>query len=139
MDRKEIWASSGKPPEEVLPLSFRISEQCYTIRGRDNTNPIAMFGVVDGTIHPEHFRTGIIWMLGTDEIKREAISICRGLRPWVGKLGEDYSILWNLVWNANKLHLRWIRWLGFTIEPPIKHGPFGERFNPFYKWSKNPF
>jgi hypothetical protein len=136
MDKKEVWASSGKSPEEVLPLSWELSTKsgkCYTIRGRDNTDPIAIFGVADGSIPTEHYRTGVLWMLGTPGVEGEAIQVCRAAGPWIEYLGEDFDFLWNVVWNENKLHLRWLSWLGFDVLPPIIWGPFKQRFNPFLK------
>ena len=107
-DAAEVKASSGIAPRDCLHLSFRMSSHAYAVLDRAG-EPVAIFGAVP---HPVP-GIGIVWMLGTDGIKRNAAAIARQTRPRLDDLNRAYVTLWNYVDARNALSLRWLRWGGF--------------------------
>lgn len=117
-DRLELDAS-GISEEEGLAGSFAATPDCKTVvfDGR----PVAMFGAapVEGS------RVGIVWFLGTAEMTNISTRFLRESKRWLEKISTDYDLLTNVVHQSNKLHIRWLRWLGFVFLSR-RHGPFVE-------------
>ncbi|WP_438027644.1 hypothetical protein [Sorangium sp. So ce233] len=56
----------------------------------------------------------------------------RNSRAWVDKLMDGYQTLWNVVDARNEIHIRWLRWCGFTILRTIEnYGVEARRFHEF--------
>ena len=105
-DIHEIHASCDCPVHAAVAYSISHSEKGYA--AYLNGKLCAVFGVHNGTI----------WLVGTEEIARHPIAFFRHSRKIFNKLKEGYSLLDNFVHVSNTLSLRWLRWLGFTIEQP---------------------
>lgn len=120
-DRAEAIAL-GVDPETALRGSIELSEAVYTIRQGDDA--LGMFGAGSN---------GAVWMIGTPGIERIRFRFLRGCSPWVNALHAVSPILWNWADSRNTLHLRWLRWLGFSlgVERPI--GINGEMFTHFIR------
>ena len=143
LDREEIYAATGKPPEEVVPMSFDISAECYVLvemedYGTRVSMPVAIFGVgpsasitIDGTART----VGTIWLIARDAAADEdnARDFLRLSKPWVENLAENYDALANYVYAKNEVHIRWLEWCGFYIGEPRDYGPFKAQFRPFSK------
>ena len=130
-DLAEVKASSKFTPLEVLLYSFLAGKPCMTICKGDET-PVAMWGVT-----PESDTVGRVWMLGTDELTKDKSLRLRFLREAKLHLNEilkSYAVLWNYVDARNTVHLRWIRWMGFTFV--AKHPHYGEEQRPFFEFCK---
>ena len=123
-DRDEVWKASGMTPVEALSYSLRKSSAAWTvfIDGRAE----AIFGVGAISILAG---VGAPWLLGTDVIERHAAGFLRGSIEWRDQLLRHYPILRNLVDVDNRVSLRWLRWLGFSIFDPISLR--GHEFRPF--------
>lgn len=131
-DRREIAATSGEGALEVLTRSIRTSRPCYAVVG-DQAAPAGLFGVI-----PDRDQDGVgsIWLLGSDELLHNRMFFLRNSRPWIARLHEGYSVLWNYVDARNEVHLRWIAWCGFRFVRCIeKHGA-GQC--PFYEFESIP-
>lgn len=77
---------------------------------------------------------GIPWMLGTPVIvsPKWRMTFLRETRRAVEAWQAEYPILHNFIDARNTVHMRWLRWLGFTfIALDETHGPFGL---PFYEF-----
>lgn len=124
-DRDEVWASSLLLPDRALSGSLASSALAWT--GTVDGRPACMFGVAPwpaaGTAAP--------WLLGTAEVEANATAFLRRNRPYVAQMSATYPLLRNWVDARNRLSIRWLRWLGFTILPAEPHGPFGVPFHPF--------
>lgn len=114
-DRDEVAASHGLAPFSALKLSLHRSKRAWTIMSPEDV-PIGMFGVGDANILAG---VGSPWLLGTDELPRHAMIFLRNCPYWVGQLLEGYTVLRNCVDDRNKLSMRWLKWLGFTIGEPV--------------------
>lgn len=116
-DVREIETASGRSPQEVVPLSFRVSSECYTIRFTDSTGriedkPVAIFGV---SSDPEP-GWGVMWLLGTTGIRRGSLSIIREATKWLDHWNEKYPKgIHNIVDTRNDLHVRWLQLMGFSF------------------------
>lgn len=112
-DIREIEAATGRPPTEIVPLSFSISEECYTVRSQHSDEPIAVYGVADD---PNDLSMGIVWLLATPRmstISREFLRIAPRL---LDHLSANYTRgLHNIVDARNALHIRWLQKTGFVL------------------------
>jgi hypothetical protein len=128
-DRAEVFASHGATPEDAVMQSWRSSLACHAIAG-DDGEPVGLAGVSTG---------GRIWLLATDGLlstpshRRQFV---RGAKMWVDALvGEGVGPLHNWALARNRVTLRWLESLGFTIEPPAPMGPRLELFCYFERRS----
>jgi hypothetical protein len=124
-DRDEVAAmQSGVTVLDALRQSVSLSSHGFSIMDRAG-EPVAIFGAAP---HPLP-GVGVVWMLGTDGIRREAQGIARNTRPYLDVLNEAYPILWNYIDDRNKVSLRWLKWGGFEL---IGHHEFsGHPFHTF--------
>lgn len=91
-----------------------------------DAQPVVLFGVVDAGNG-----IGIPWMVGTPEMAKIKIFLCKISARYIEKMKKEFTSLVNYVEVNNKLSIGWARWCGFTICPPIPYGPFGYLFHPF--------
>jgi hypothetical protein len=130
-DLDEIEAMSGNAPRQVLLESASLSSHAYMILDRDN-KPIAAFGAAPYAL-PE---VGIVWMLGTEGVDREALAIGRATKATFEMLNQAYPLaLWNYIDDRNKVSMRWLRWGGFKVISSKPMGPAGLTFHLFARSS----
>lgn len=129
-DLREIQANLGEDPRLVLARSLAISDPCYAaVDERDQ--PMALFGAAPDLRDAD---VGMVWLLGSDALAAHAFSVARHSRAWVGTLQQRYRVLWNRVDSRNDVHIRWLRWCGFTVVKLIQH--YGVERRPFYEFEK---
>jgi hypothetical protein len=75
---------------------------------------------------------GIVWMLATDEIFHHKLAFLKLAPTLVEELKLNYLVLTNLVWSGNRTHIGWLNRLGFRFKMAVEHGPYKEKFFPFY-------
>jgi len=128
-DRAELAATSAIPPEEAVLLSADVSSDAWLILDRANT-PIGVFGVAPHVVPG----VGVAWLLGTDGLLKEALSVARQTAQYVQELHRDYAVLWNYVDARNALSIRWLQWAGFTVgDVLLEHGPEARPFFMFVR------
>lgn len=125
-DRMEIAAHSGLKPVRAIRRSVRGSEVAVTICSGDTpTKLAAIFGCT---------ADGCIWLLGTDvltlpPLRKQFLKECR---RYVDVLQDHYPLLHNVIDERNTVHIRWLRWMGFTF---IRRLPqFGVENRPFMEF-----
>ena len=113
-DLDEINLLSRLSPDIAVAYSIAASEKGYAVFC--NGELCAIFGVSGG----------VIWLVGTDTISKHPIAFYRISRLCFKNLCKGYSRLENFVDARNFLSLRWLKWLGFKIEPAqqINNGMF---------------
>jgi len=126
-DTSEVYAAGGLSPLEALDAGLRHTPSCLSaVNERDE--PVAMAGVVPS---PDPM-VGYIWMLATTEIEKHPISFLRlGIKEatiWQ----SQYPILTNCVDERNELHIKWLRWMGFTFIR--RHPEYGHEQRPFLEF-----
>lgn len=120
-DKKELYGSPLSPGD-ALVLSAEISDQPYSIIFEGEV--IGMFGVAPSA---EHTNVGVVWLLGSDKIKEIWVPLIRQTPKWITKISEPYDLVCNRVHEENRLHHRWLKYMGFTF---ISHP------TPFYEFAR---
>lgn len=130
-DKAEVQAAEGDTPEAALLKCLLIGKPCVTICSPEGT-PLALYGVT-----PQGDRVGIVWLLGAEElVERPAVRLrfLREARDHLLRFFEHYDLLWNCVDARNRVHVKWIQWMGFTfIADHPNYGAEGRRFLEFCK------
>ena len=75
---------------------------------------------------------GCVWALGSDDLLKVKVGFLRLSKTYLNTLHEDFPFLFNYVDARNKVHIRWIKWLGFKIINV--HPKFGVDQIPFYEF-----
>lgn len=130
LDKQEVLHSSGLTPFKALSASLLASNKAFTAF-KDGI-PFQMFGVVDTDI-PDW---GVIWLLGTDVIETMPMMWIRQSKLWIDYLCQDYTAVFNHISEENKLHLKWIQFLGGELVQRVEdYGPHKKPFITFVRYS----
>lgn len=133
-DLQEIKAICNESPRLVLLAGYNASvPRCWAICDKED-NPVALFGLnVSETCEVAPVA---IWLLGTPGLSWVKIPFLRQCRGWLDTLQETHPLLYNYVDARNTLHIKWLRWLGFTFIRRIDH--HGMQRLPFYEFVRIP-
>ncbi|MDA8231570.1 MAG: hypothetical protein M0006_09550 [Magnetospirillum sp.] len=126
-DREEVRAACGLAPEEALRLSLATSPLAWT--GMAAGSPVCLFGAASPGLLGGPGRP---WLLATDALVRHSAAFLRRNRAYVAAMLDEFGHLANHVDARNSVSVRWLRWLGFTLEPARPFGPYGLPFHPFH-------
>jgi len=126
-DAAEVWASGMRTPLESLVDGWGVSDFA-TVACWDG-EPLVMFGLVKRDILTG---TGTLWMLGADTVRDHKRELLKQTPPVIAEMLTICPRLCNMVHNKNTSSIRWLKWLGFTVEGPVTHGPLGELFHLFH-------
>lgn len=127
-DMAEVWAQAGLDPLEGIRLSMAVSKR--TIVGLVNGRHACIFGIASRSLLSD---CGVPWLLGTKLIERHQLGFLRRCGPMLEELAAGFGRLENYVDARNAVSIKWLGWLGFTIEAPEPYGPFGLPFRRFHK------
>lgn len=124
VDQWEIWHSSRRGAHEVLRDSVG---QSFVVRTIERGGiPVAIFGLAP-------LPAGACpWMLGTDDLAR-CTGLLRECRVIVNDWAYRHTYLTNAVWSKNHVHIKWLRWMGFTFDGEDTRN--GETFLHFHRSS----
>jgi hypothetical protein len=127
-DKAEIWASHRSLPLPALVRCIRGAERART--GRVDGEIACIFGIgrqnLMGTV-------GTIWMLGTNLLEQHGIRFLRENQREIVDISREFAIIENYCDARNKVTLRWLKWLGFTIEEAQPYGVYNLQFHHFHK------
>jgi len=130
-DRVEAEAQTGRSAAQALAQSFAYSAECNTI-----VDEGLVVGVC-GVSFTQNKDVGIPWMLVTDDFDKsmetKAALFLRESRRMVARWQTKYLRLHNHVHVKNAKAIRWLGFLGFTINKTVPSLINGELFYPFYK------
>jgi hypothetical protein len=129
-DLREITASVEEPPHEVLERGVLESDPCYAVIDRAGS-VVALFGVVPD---PGDTQTGRIWLLGSSQLVARTFFFIRNSRQWVETIQRRYAVLWNWVDARNEVHIRWLKWCGFTQTSVDE--TYGVEGRPFFEFQR---
>ena len=130
-DVDECKAQAGACPKGSLLYCFFMSKPCMTLVSRHG-EPISMWGAI-----PEGLSSGRIWLLGRQAMLDDMSDkhyFLRESKVQLAKLHEQYPVLFNVVDARNKIHIRWIQWMGFTFIR--EHPQWGPESRGFYEFVK---
>lgn len=122
-DRDEIEAL-GKDAFTSLKQGFKESKPCYTWMYKDK--PAALLGCV-----PYSENAAAVWMLGTDDISNHKYSFMKTCVPFHKELVRPYTLTGNMVDERNKVHVRFIEYLGYRFISRKLVGPYQLPFLEF--------
>lgn len=74
---------------------------------------------------------GSIWMLCTPVIEQYPHTFAREAKRFIDSRKEP--MLWNIADKRNTVHLKLLKFLGFTFGPELIHGPNDLPFIQFYR------
>ena len=127
-DAEEVWASNHHSPLESMMKGWELSD-VSTVAIDDNGEPLVMIGLVKRDVLTG---SGVVWMLGANEAMKHKKEFFRQTKPIIDEMLTICPRLCNMVHNKNTNSILWLKWLGFTIEDPIPHGPDDELFHRFH-------
>lgn len=130
-DVEEILAFTGMGPLEALEASIKQTKDpyCWLIDGE----VAAMFGVVQTTALSQ---TGVPWLLSGKASELSPRRFAKGSKLFFEDWKRDYLVLANFVDARYTVSIRWLKWLGFKIEPAVSIGKDGGLFHPFV-WKRD--
>jgi hypothetical protein len=126
-DQEEIWASSMAKPLASLAAAIRASSISRT--GWADGSIVCIFGIAPRTMISDH---GIVWMLGSNLLPDHSFRFLRECKEGLVDISAGFSIIENWCDARNTVTLRWLRWLGFTIEDAQPYGVYRLPFHHFY-------
>ena len=125
-DKVEVYLSHGISAREACMDSYCYSTMFQIFAG-DDGEPLGITGIWETSI----------WLLAKDGLtatKSHRWQLCTLARQWVdlcvAEVGEPIG---NFAYSGNKKSLKWLKHLGFTVEPPEPHGAKGAMFCPFWR------
>ncbi|MDX0568327.1 DUF2833 domain-containing protein, partial [Sinorhizobium medicae] len=119
----------GIDPQFLLPYSIAEGGPAWAFI--DDGKCIGLFGVDPVDQHP-YF--GLVWMVTSDDVFRHRKQILRDSPVWLNKLHDLYPLLGNHVDARNRSHIRWLKWLGFSMLRVVPE--FGVERLPFIEFAK---
>jgi hypothetical protein len=128
-DVAELWACGRVTPAQALAFGFRHGGE-YTWTGVVDGQPVCMFGVTPVSLLG---RSGTPWMVGTRRLDRHALSLIRHSHEAVRLMRSAYDSMANVVDARNTAAIRWLRWIGFTVED--KTTIYGPDRLPFHRFT----
>jgi len=131
IDRREVWEMTGSSPRDAIVRAVSRTEEPFTVTLNDVPT------IVCGCTRPHGIRMSAApWLLGTDDMAfalragGTRVRITKDLVDgWLARAG----ILENWIAPDNDVAMRWVRWLGFTVDPVAPAGLFGRPFQRFWR------
>lgn len=120
-DVQELAAASGMAPTAALEAGVKSSVYCRAAL-LDGV-VFSIFGVVSKR------EFGAAWMLASDQIAQSPRLIVNESSHWIRQLHRFHDVLANVVDERNTLHVRWLKWCGFSVIRRIES--FGPQRLPF--------
>lgn len=129
-DRRELMDASGQTPLGALEEGYVHSTKILTIFD-DADRVVGIFGVAPNPVDP---LIGHPWMLASDLLEGIKKTFLKECRKYVDDLGQGFPLLMNCCDKRNVVHIKWLRWLGFSF---IKEHPeYGVGRVPFLEFVK---
>jgi len=126
-DEAEVWAAGLHSPFDSIMGGVDVSD-FTTVVWIDGV-PCTIFGLVKRSLITG---AGTPWMLSAEQVMGHRREIVRHSPPVIDQMLDLCPRLMNYVHSKNTLSIRWLRWLGFTIDSAIPYGDAGEFFHKFH-------
>jgi hypothetical protein len=116
-DRAELETANNTDAKKTLIEGYDRSIRRTAVRLHGVC--AALFGVV-----PDFRRDiGLPWLVASTELAQSApMEFCRRTKreSWIDHLAQGFAVLANIVDSRNTLHVRWLKWAGFSFyDTPI--------------------
>ena len=127
MTEADLYELELTPGSQPLQKLFRGLKESLNPIAIDDCNGVlaAIAGVV-----PQDSRCfmGSPWMLCTDSIGTEPISLIKQARAWTKSQSKQFENLEHKVWKGNHDHIKFLNLVGFTVLP----APSNSIYCPFF-------
>ena len=127
-DQREVWASSGTTPIEALMKSIGSPGEHWA--ALDDGKVVAMFGISQCSMLGAK-DVGVPWLLGGDGLEHNGKVLLRVSRHFINEASRQFEMLGNFVDARHTVAIRWLEWLGFTME---RAKPYGFAGLPFHRF-----
>lgn len=125
-DKKELQSFRDITVEEGLTELIGEGQVWVSPKG----NPCVVCGLVQ---HERVAGVGVPYLLATEEFYEYTRKFSKESKLWVQDALQKYPTLFNCVAAENTKAIRWLKWLGFTLEDRVDNfGRLGLSFYPFY-------
>ncbi len=111
-DKAELQAATGLDWREALRKSIDYSWLTWVVIHQGKVE--AVFGLGEWQ-SPSQVRIGIPWFLATDKFREFAYPFVRQSRRVIREMLQSATVLLNYVDSRHEEAIRWLRWLGFTV------------------------
>ena len=125
-DLLEIGASVKADPYDALLRGLHSPDGCFVAETAAGV-PV----LIGGTSPSDSPLLGYVWMMGTQEVETHWLRVLRNTQSWIQQFKGDYQLLANAVHEGNTLHMRWLKWAGFSF---LRR--FTYRGHGFYEFAK---
>lgn len=127
-DIDEFDAGYSLTPERGMRVGLKVSSHCWA--GLWDGKVLAVAGLCPTSFVGDHASP---WMVGTRDLERPEVrrEFLRVSKSVLSHMLSIYPHLENYVDTRNRLAVRWLKWLGFTMHDPEPHGPKGMPFHRF--------
>lgn len=104
-DHAEVLACTGQEPGQVLPMCVEANRTWKAV-AQPNGPPVALFGI-NGSVP---------WMVATPDLIHHQLSFLKQAKNII-QLMHHYGgpFLQNFVDARNDVHIRWLKYMGFTF------------------------
>lgn len=123
-DIQEIKSAQNQTPLQALQDGLEKSDICLTVLYKGL--PVAMGGVTRTAAN-----VGIVWLLGSNDINKIRVSFLRLSKIYMEKCLAEYGTLFNFIPPSNAATIRWLVWLGASLDDPKPIGVDGSMFQYF--------
>ncbi|WP_257284561.1 phage protein Gp13 family protein [Endozoicomonas sp. SESOKO1] len=124
-DLNELQALGHTNIDECLMSSFNVSHIAYALTLEDEL--IGIQGLAKG-LNDKH---GAIWAMGSERTKEVPRDIVRLGFEFTNECLGHYPAVGNMVYCNNKLHIRWLKLIGYTFIRELNYNN-----NNFYEFVK---
>jgi hypothetical protein len=126
-DALECQLLSGQTPLQALQRGSKMSHHCSVVVV--NGRPCAVVGLVVTSVLTG---TGVPWLLATDYAVKQRRIFINNCKQGLDDMMQVCPNLKNFVHADNTTSIRWLKWMGFTVEPSQPIGKDGAHFHRFY-------
>jgi hypothetical protein len=123
-DREEMQACAGAGVEQCLQLGLEHSLRAWVIES--GGLPLAACGDTMAAIG-----IGVPWMVTTNHIDSNRRGFMRASKAVMLEMLQRHQVMANYVDARNAAAIRWLEWLGATVDDPAPYGVAGLPFRKF--------
>lgn len=126
-DADEVAASHGHTPLKALQAGIKVSD--FVVAVVIDGEPVAIFGL--SRCNPVT-GSGVPWLLSSENALKHKREFLLQSPKVIEQMLNVCPYLFNFVHTENRTSVRWLKWLGFTIEESRPFGKKGELFHRFH-------
>ena len=127
-DRLDLAAVGWDDAEAAIRYSIARSREAYLTAVSVDGRLVCLFGCAEDSLLSSE---GIPWMLGTELANSYIKSVTAKTRLAVRYMLHGWPVLRNVAASENRMTLRWLKSIGFTLCEPMLFEPTGRWVTPF--------